>query len=227
MVRGKTIGFIAGIGAAAAALGAAAVLRRTSSNGHVPGVVAAPRLSLDIDAIAERLGQAARIATVSREEPREEESAAFPVFRDYLEKTYPGLHGTLSRELVAGGTLLYTWPGSDPCERVGRHAQTSRTPRSRQAHRSQRSRSPHRRRRSAIRQRSCGRCRSARRARARVPCGSCGLRGDLEQEIASLAPFLARVSNLERFFRGSFAFGASIGGDASATTLAVHERHAA
>jgi carboxypeptidase PM20D1 len=114
MTKRKTIGLAAVLGAAAAALGSAAVLRRASRNGHAPEPVApAPRLDLDIDAVAERLGQAVRISTVSREEAREEEATAFPAFREYLEKTYPGTHKALSREVVAGGTLLYTWPGTD------------------------------------------------------------------------------------------------------------------
>jgi carboxypeptidase PM20D1 len=72
------------------------------------------RLNLDVDALAARLGEAVRIQTVSREVPRPEEEKAFEAFREHLEKTYPGVHKALKREVVAGGTLLYTWEGSDP-----------------------------------------------------------------------------------------------------------------
>lgn len=115
MGRGRRIGFIAGLGAATAALGAALILRRgAAGRQRFPAVAPAPRLDLDLDAIAERLGKAVRIGTVSREVPRKDEEAAFPAFREYLEQTYAGVHKALGREVVAGGTLLYTWAGSDP-----------------------------------------------------------------------------------------------------------------
>jgi carboxypeptidase PM20D1 len=114
MGKGKRIGIIAGLGAAAA-LGAAFIMRRGSGNGRRPAdVTPAPRPDLDLGAVAERLGEAVRIATVSRDEPRPDEEAAFPVFREHLEKTYPAVHKALIREVVVDGTLLYTWAGSDP-----------------------------------------------------------------------------------------------------------------
>ncbi len=115
MVTRRRIRFIAGLGVAAAALGAAAILRRSSRRcDGKRTVMPAPGLDLDMTAVAERLGQAVRIGTVSREDPRGDEAAAFPVFREYLEKTYPGVREALSREVVAGGSLLYTWAGSNP-----------------------------------------------------------------------------------------------------------------
>jgi carboxypeptidase PM20D1 len=113
MGKGRRIGLIAGLGAAAAALGAAALLRKNGRGTSAPETVRAPGFDLDVEAIAARLSAAVRISTVSREEPREDE-AAFPAFREHLEKTYPAVHSTLERELVAGGTLLYTWKGDDP-----------------------------------------------------------------------------------------------------------------
>lgn len=113
MGKGKRIGLAAGLSAAAAAAGAAVLLRRRKGHKSTTTDASVPALDLDTDAIAARLGQAVRIATVSREEPREDEKAAFPALHEHLEKTYPGVHSTLERELVAGGTLLYSWKGTD------------------------------------------------------------------------------------------------------------------
>ena len=115
MGKRKRIGIIAALGSAVAATGAALVLRRgRGSVQRLASVTAAPRPHLDLTAVAARLGEAVRIGTVSREEPRADEEAQFPALREHLERTYPGVHQALSREIVAGGTLLYTWTGSDP-----------------------------------------------------------------------------------------------------------------
>ena len=64
-------------------------------------------------AAIERFAAAIRIPIVSTEAgPPSPESLA--AFHSLLEKSFPRVHATLEREKVAGGSLLFTWTGSDP-----------------------------------------------------------------------------------------------------------------
>lgn len=75
----------------------------------------APPRGVEADAVAGHLAEALRFRTISHStDPAELEAEAFAAFRGWLEATYPKLHRTLPREIVAGDSLLYTWPGSDP-----------------------------------------------------------------------------------------------------------------
>ena len=60
-----------------------------------------------------RLAAALRIPTVSSDAgpPPADTLAAFHRF---LATSYPRVHARLSRETIAGGSLLFTWPGRDP-----------------------------------------------------------------------------------------------------------------
>ena len=73
---------------------------------------APPPLPVDAAAV-QRLSQALQAQTVSTETgpPSAESLEAFHAF---LERSYPLLHAQLKREKVAGGSLLFTWQGSDP-----------------------------------------------------------------------------------------------------------------
>lgn len=57
--------------------------------------------------------QAVGFRTVSYGDSTRFDSAQFLGFRRFLEKTYPLLHQTLTREVIQGYSLLYTWPGRD------------------------------------------------------------------------------------------------------------------
>lgn len=63
---------------------------------------------------AERLAAAIRIRTVSNQDPAQFDTAAFAAFHRLLWTQFPRVHARLRREVVAGHSLLYTWPGSDP-----------------------------------------------------------------------------------------------------------------
>lgn len=77
--------------------------------------VPAPQRSVDAVEVAERLAAALRIPTISHSsDPADLEAEAFATLRGWIETAYPKLHRTLTREVVAGDSLLYTWPGSDP-----------------------------------------------------------------------------------------------------------------
>lgn len=66
---------------------------------------------------AERLAGAIRFPTVSHQDPEEFDPRAFADLRRYLEQTFPHVHAQLEHERVAGHSLLFRWPGSDPSRR--------------------------------------------------------------------------------------------------------------
>ncbi len=66
---------------------------------------------------ARHLAEAVRIRTVSHQDPAENEPAEWERFLAWLQETYPAAHAAMPLELVAGHTLVYTWPGSDPARR--------------------------------------------------------------------------------------------------------------
>ena len=71
-------------------------------------------LTVDANAAAGRLAGALRFPTVSHEGGAQVESQAFLDLHRYLEQSFPKVHATLHREVVAHYSLLYTWPGKDP-----------------------------------------------------------------------------------------------------------------
>lgn len=67
-------------------------------------------ITVDVDAAAKRLAGAVRIQTVSFDrQPASAES--FRQFREYLAGQFPNVHRVLSREVVNGSSLLFTWAG--------------------------------------------------------------------------------------------------------------------
>lgn len=83
-----------------------------SGNAHrldVRTLPAAPRFDLDL--AARHLGEAVRFRTVSHQDPAEDEGAEWDRLHEWLAASYPLAHGKLTREIIDGRTLLYTWPG--------------------------------------------------------------------------------------------------------------------
>lgn len=71
-------------------------------------------ISIDARAAAEHLAGAIRFPTISHDESGRVERAAFLGLHEYLARTFPLVHARLSREVVAGYSLLYTWKGRNP-----------------------------------------------------------------------------------------------------------------
>lgn len=67
---------------------------------------------VNADSAAAHLAEAIRFPTISVQEGAID-SAAFLGLHAWLARTYPLVHQRLTRETVAGLSLLYTWPGSD------------------------------------------------------------------------------------------------------------------
>ncbi len=68
------------------------------------------------DAAIERFRGLLRIPTVSRAEADETDWRAFERFREALAAAYPAIHAAAERELVAGHTMLWRWPGAAPSQ---------------------------------------------------------------------------------------------------------------
>ncbi|HET9225141.1 MAG TPA: M20/M25/M40 family metallo-hydrolase, partial [Thermoanaerobaculia bacterium] len=71
-------------------------------------------LAVDANTVAQRLAGAVRFRTVSHELGRNVEAQAFLGLHQYLQESFPRVHQTLTREVVGGYSLLYTWPGWKP-----------------------------------------------------------------------------------------------------------------
>ena len=63
-------------------------------------------------AAVQRLSQALQVRTVSTEAaPAPPDQIA--AFHALLQRSFPGVHAAMQREVVGGGSLLFTWPGTD------------------------------------------------------------------------------------------------------------------
>ncbi|MBK7686110.1 MAG: M20 family peptidase [Rhodocyclaceae bacterium] len=67
----------------------------------------------DLDAAAKRLSAAVQIPTISYGFANPPGGNRFPDLHKLIEDSFPLVHKTLKREVVAGSSLLYTWEGSD------------------------------------------------------------------------------------------------------------------
>lgn len=105
--------------AAMAVLGAGTVALRTAmfdvaavDDGANIALTKAPLI--DVAAAAARLGEAVRFQTVSNQDKADNQLAEWDKLQNWLVTTYPNVHRAMKREVIAGGTLVYHWPGSDP-----------------------------------------------------------------------------------------------------------------
>ncbi|MGH8460336.1 MAG: M20 family peptidase [Stenotrophobium sp.] len=79
-----------------------------------PVDAAVPMPPVDQDAVAQRLAGAVRIATVSYTDRTLIDNSQLDAFAAYLQKSFPRVDAALTREVVNGHSLLYTWTGKDP-----------------------------------------------------------------------------------------------------------------
>jgi carboxypeptidase PM20D1 len=73
-----------------------------------------PVVPVDGARAAERLGQAIRFQTVSHQNPIDDRGDQWDALHAWMQQTYPRTHAAMTREIIAGRTLLYTWRGADP-----------------------------------------------------------------------------------------------------------------
>jgi carboxypeptidase PM20D1 len=73
----------------------------------------APKIEIDPGA-AQRLAQAIQHRTLSGADGDAAAALEFTRFHEFLQTAFPHVHATLSQEIVAGHSLLYTWQGLNP-----------------------------------------------------------------------------------------------------------------
>ncbi|NVB37513.1 M20/M25/M40 family metallo-hydrolase [Pseudenhygromyxa sp. WMMC2535] len=71
-------------------------------------------LAVDDEQALEHLAAAVRLQTISPEDPADFDPAPFTALHAALERAYPKVHATLTRERVADYSSMYRWQGSDP-----------------------------------------------------------------------------------------------------------------
>ncbi|HEY9236005.1 MAG TPA: M20 family peptidase [Phenylobacterium sp.] len=71
-------------------------------------------IAIDNARAAQHLSQAIGFRTISHQDKAEDEAPEWEKLHAWLQATYPAAHAAMTREVVAGRTLVYTWPGSDP-----------------------------------------------------------------------------------------------------------------
>jgi carboxypeptidase PM20D1 len=105
---------ILGLAAAAAALLAATMIVRTLSlTSRQIEVPPAETIAVDEGAAAARFAEILRLRTISHQQAEDFEGGPFRALHAHLARTYPLVHRTLAREIVADYSLLYRWQGSD------------------------------------------------------------------------------------------------------------------
>lgn len=85
---------------------------RAQAAGQPPAL--APALPVDVERAAGHLAEAVRIRTVSHQDAAANDWAEWERLHAWLQSTYPAAHARMSREVVGGHTLVYTWAGTDP-----------------------------------------------------------------------------------------------------------------
>jgi carboxypeptidase PM20D1 len=69
---------------------------------------------LDVNKAAANLAHAVRFQTVSHQDKADDQPAEWDKLHAWLQTTYPAAHKAMTREVIAGHTLVYTWTGSNP-----------------------------------------------------------------------------------------------------------------
>jgi carboxypeptidase PM20D1 len=72
---------------------------------------------IDLQRAALRLAEAVRFRTVSHQDASGNDVAEWERLHAWLAATYPAAHAAMTREVIAGHTLVYTWPGRDASRR--------------------------------------------------------------------------------------------------------------
>ena len=71
-------------------------------------------IRIDEMAAAKRLSESVTFATISLSLETTLDAEAFLGLHDFLTRSYPKVHGALTREVISDYSLLYTWEGSEP-----------------------------------------------------------------------------------------------------------------
>lgn len=114
-VAGKiALGLLGVIGALAAVVAVRTATYEPPTAGDSVAVQLAAAPPVDLERAATHLAEAVRFRTISHQDASDNDAAEWDRLHAWLADTYPAAHAAMSREVVAGHTLVYTWPGSDP-----------------------------------------------------------------------------------------------------------------
>jgi carboxypeptidase PM20D1 len=106
-----------GAGAVLAGTATVATVRTASFSAaevnDAAGVKLAATPEFDTAAAAARLGQAVRFRTISNQNAADNQWDEWSKLQNWLVQTYPAVHRSMTREVIAGGALVYHWRGSD------------------------------------------------------------------------------------------------------------------
>ena len=73
-----------------------------------------PLEEIDGEEVARHIGLAIQMKTISHSDPEKVDPLPFEGLRNLLQVLYPQVEDHLTREVINGGALLYTWKGSEP-----------------------------------------------------------------------------------------------------------------
>lgn len=110
MVKKLLLGVV-GVLLALVAVLAVNTLRKGSRQLDVPPLAVIP---VDQAGVAARLGEAARLRTISSRDDAQLNADQFKQLHALLVQRFPKTHAALKREVVGDLNLLYTWEGSNP-----------------------------------------------------------------------------------------------------------------
>jgi len=108
------IGLLAAVLALVGVVMARTMMLRPPAAAEAAVALQAAPPGIDADAAAQRLGEALRFRTISREAGTIEDPQAFRDLHAFLERAYPRTHAAFTREAVSDYSLMYTLAGSDP-----------------------------------------------------------------------------------------------------------------
>jgi carboxypeptidase PM20D1 len=108
------LGLLGMVGAIVAVLAIRTVTYQPPATRGSSDVQLADAPHVDVQRAAQHLAAAIAFRTVSHQDAPDNDRAEWDRFHAWLAQAYPAAHAAMSREVVAGHTLVYTWPGTDP-----------------------------------------------------------------------------------------------------------------
>lgn len=76
-----------------------------------------PDVDINPASAAKKLSGAVKIKTIGYDDISKTDMKAFRDFAAYLQKSFPGVHRVMKREVINGASLLYRWKGKDQAKK--------------------------------------------------------------------------------------------------------------
>ncbi len=111
---GRVKRFFRNVGIALLVLIAILVVKAITTASRQIAATPADAPAVDDAKAALHLSRAVTFQTISHQDPAQDDPAAFQGLHAALQEMFPKAHQTLTREVIGGSSLLYTWKGKDP-----------------------------------------------------------------------------------------------------------------